>query len=367
VASTGIPIGLGLENAVSVINVLDQSQRNAERLGGSVNVVLHNNSLSETARCNALDPDTAAKRSQVIEGAIRDIASQLPHLNVFSVNRQYPLLRLPNMCLVRAEKMEVVAAIGRLCNYDPEHMVMWLDADTVSVADDTLLNISKAMAAEDSFLFHANIEYDVGELFTSEDPIEASVALAAVYGATKNWLLGGLHPTANHGYPEEWGLAFRLGDYLRVGGVNPKDHHLHGRGESRSLRTNVLRELKQDGIYYVPDTFVVASLRRIEALAKIIPASRIGTQEFEIDYQLYSELQPWLDKFTDPITISFAGAMAMVDALCKGYADISSDAKLSDEQAIAIGAIISQMFPVRSAGFDEWQAATRLRHFTRGY
>jgi hypothetical protein len=227
-----VPFAIRTEDPQLISNLIMQIQHAQEQYGGPVDVVLWNNAL-----INDDDPDKASKiedveiKHAVLNEAIKDLSSSEVRIlsGIDQIEGRGQTKSIIDMNDVRGHQMSAITYKVFQENADFMHPVLWLDADTIDLSKNALKAIDDEVRSGRTLLPHLETKYGIeqqDEGLSHTDDITRSIAVNEIM---RRIATRGKSPDKRTGYYEESGMAFAIGTYLTIGGVE-----LEGMGNSEA-------------------------------------------------------------------------------------------------------------------------------------
>jgi hypothetical protein len=216
---------------------------------------------------------------------------------------------------IRANYMDSLARDALVRGFPLSHPVIWLDADSPYMSRAAIPDLIDAIVSGTAFFYHLNDQLtgdDPNALPFSQRTIEERTA--AIYALTERMIHRKTRLRNIHGYMDESGTGFQLGNYLRYGGVGQVNNTI---GESRILRLRTKRwSLKEPRIEYLMAARLGISYRRLPLLLQQFSPAELAWHRTAEDYDDYVSLAAKNEpKAKSDTTISAVTIREMIDTL----------------------------------------------------
>lgn len=275
-----IPVALMQEDQTTIIAMLRGLQKSQRKLGQPLEVILWTNTPEETqAPKNPGFRQRIRKRRAItkIQQRYQNLRDALHQFDGSGVRIKTALDMLPDegtsISQIRSNYMEAVALNVIKQGYGEDHPILWLDADTTYIAENTLGAINKKVRDGDTLFVHANERYTTewakGVPVSERDEATQAIMVNEMY--RRKFVKRAVEQGERVGYPEESGLAFTIGTYLKLGGINTYEKvdeasNLLSYGKELLLNGEVLRLNQRH----------TSLPRNVQGLIEYLPSARIG-------------------------------------------------------------------------------------------
>jgi hypothetical protein len=226
-----IPVALLGENQVTLDRVVDAVAHSQKAFGQPVEVILWTNTIEKNSSGKLtirerLRAEYAHRQTQKRYSNLRDHLRRAdqPGLLIKTALEVQPQ-ESASISKVRSHYMEALAINAEKQGYNPDHPVVWLDADTTYLARNTLGDIHDTLAQKKTLFVHANERYTTewadGVAMADRDEATRAVMISEIQ--RRKLIKDARKAGQKTGYPEESGLAFNMDTYLKLGGVNTEN------------------------------------------------------------------------------------------------------------------------------------------------
>jgi hypothetical protein len=211
-----IPIALLGEDQSTIDRVLDTVHRSQQTFDKPVQVLLWTNAPSDP-------PSTRlTERYQNMRDSLQRFVGTDLHIKT-------ALQILPeqgsSISQIRSDAMEAAAIDAMRAGQDSDYPVLWLDADTTYLSSNSLVAITEALHNREALFVHATehftTEWAAGQPMSERDVATRAIMVSEIHRRKYDRAMK--KAGKRMGYPEESGLAFAIGTYLQLGGVNTRD------------------------------------------------------------------------------------------------------------------------------------------------
>jgi len=260
-----IPVALGGEDPAMLAGIVEQLQRAAK--GIHYEVLFWINATADTIA----EQDIQEAYAKVIS-AISQV--EHPQLTLRAALQIFDKDTL-SISKIRGNYMEAVAIDAEHRGFTANHPVLWLDADTTFVTQDSLGKIVSTINTGDANFVHANLQFSAewskGTPIEELDDATKAIIFNEIFQRKKRRGRAG-DVRVRSSYIEESGLAFSLGTYLSAGGVDRKDPINESANLIYRFSKNVTKDTpwpkKPERIRFIKEARIGTSARRHKELVK---------------------------------------------------------------------------------------------------
>jgi len=215
-----IPVALMQEESSTIDRLLDTIHRSQEAFGRPVEVMLWTNTRVEEA--DSTGREAATQR-------YAELKDSLQRFQGTSVHIKTALQLIPEkhkaISEIRSDYMEAAALDALKNGRDADYPIMWMDADNTYISQNAFTEVESKLRNHDALLVHATEKYTTewaaGQPMNERDVATQAIMVYEINRRKNEKFYRGVGRRMQ--YAEESGLAFTIGTYLKMGGVNDKD------------------------------------------------------------------------------------------------------------------------------------------------
>jgi hypothetical protein len=268
-----IPDAVLSESDETIERVVRASKRAQEAFGRPVEIVLWSNGADDTEGT----PNLTANYQQRRERLARLTSEGLQIKTALQPNPQGS----KSISEIRADYMEAATIDALHAGQSSDYPILWLDADTTYLSSNAITDIADALEKNLAPFVHATehftTEWAAGQPLNERDVATRAIMIDELHRRKFAKLVATEGKRVN--YTEESGIAFRLGTYLEIGGVNtdnPVDEVSNMIGYAKGLvhegkldrdrpfeETNQLYHSNEGVVAYLPRVKIGLSARHI--------------------------------------------------------------------------------------------------------